>query len=645
MNDTTTTDSRTDAKYSITSEECQDRYDLDLRDAELIRHRFVDIASQTALDLEKGAFSVVIRDMQDFGVGVMAPYRPDEGLHMDLLASSEGCPIHFFNLQYKARNNLREYGIENLNSGDVLIYNDVYRGGSHIMDVQTCAPVFYDDEIVAFINVDGHFIDIGGSTAGGFSPGVEEMYDEGIRLSPRLLYDQGEPVKETFDLFLDNLRMPEIIYADLHNYAATLLQAGDLVRETYDKWGTETVNSGRHYILDYGERRMRAALDDLENGTYQGEDFVDDDGATDKQHRVRTTLTVKGDHAELDWSGSASQVQGNVNASPSDVASSGMISLMALLMDDPHVSAGMFRAVDMQLPFGSIVNALPPAATTQGHLIPTMKSCSAIWNMLSEEVDDPVAEDYNDCPTVTMSGLDHRGEEPEYFLIFQVPYGPFGGTSQHDGHSYSIQVLGNCREMAYEIEEELYPHVVLRKEFVQDSAGAGENRGGPAIRWDQLLRFDGELSAAFDHMRQETMGIRGGEGGDPAYLYMIDPEAYDVESADECYPAEGGHTPPEYRDMIAGVFDLETGEVDLVDGEFHSGKFSGRPLPAMQPFVNVVPGAGGNGDPTERNPEAVRRDVRDGLVSVEAAEETYGVVIDESSMEIDHSATAEIRGD
>jgi N-methylhydantoinase B len=186
---------------------------------------------------------------------------------------------------------------------------------------------------------------------------------------------------------------------------------------------------------------------------------------------------------------------------------------------------------------------------------------------------------------------------------------------------------------------------VLRKEFVRDSAGAGEYRGGPAIRWDQLLRFDGQLSAAFDHMRQETMDIDGGEGGDAAYLYRIDPKQYDVESADQCYPAEGGRTPPEYREMIAGVFDPDTQEIDLEDGEFHSGKFTDRPLPAMQPFVNIVAGAGGNGDPMDRDPEAVRQDVRDDLVSVKAAEETYGVVIDESTREIDRAATAELRGD
>lgn len=627
--------------YSITDEECRSEYGLALRDAELLRHRFIDIASQFALSLQKGAFSVTIRDMQDFGVGIMAPYEPDDDLHMDLLASAEGCPIHFFNLQYKARNNILEYGIDNLEPGDVLVYNDVFRGGSHVMDVQTACPVFYEDEVVAFINVDGHFTDIGGAVPGGFSPGMTDMYSEGLRLSPRLLYSEGEPVKETFDLFLDNVRVPEMTFADLENYGATLLQARELVEETYDNWGTETVNASRHYILDYGERRMRAALDQLPDGTYEGSDFIDDDGVSDEQHEIQTTLNVFGDHAELDFSGSAAQVEGNINASPSDVASAGLISLMSILLNNVHVSAGMFRAIDMQIPQGSILYALPPAATTQGHLIPTMKTCSAIQHMLSAELPEhAIAEDYNDAPTISMSGWDRRGGQENYFLIFQVPYGPYGGTCSHDGHCYSLQFLGNCREMAYEIEEEIYPHVVLRKEFVEDSAGAGEYRGGPAIRWDQLLRFDGELSASFDHLRQRTMGVNGGQGGDPAYLFEIDPDAYDIEEATECYEATNGRTPPAVRKMIAGVYDPETGELDLENGEFESGKFSGRALPAWQPWVNVVAGGGGNGSPLDRDPEAVRDDVRDDLVSIEAAEETYGVVLDPSTLTIDHEATA-----
>lgn len=631
-------------EYSITDEECRDEYGLPLRDAELLRHRFVDIASQFALSLQKGAFSVTIRDMQDFGVGIMAPYAPEDGLYMDLLASAEGCPIHFFNLQYKARNNILEYGVENLEEGDVLVYNDIFRGGSHIMDIQAACPVFYDDELVAFINVDGHFTDVGGSVPGGFAPGMNEMYEEGLRISPRLLYSEGEPVKETFDLFLDNVRVPEMTFADLENYGATLLQARQLVEDTYESWGADDVDASHHYILDYGERRMRAALRALPDGTYEGSDTIDDDGTSDEEHEIHTTLTVSGDQAELDFSGSAAQVDGNINASPSDVASAGVISLMSVLLDNVHVSAGMFRAIDMQIPRGSILYALPPAATTQGHLIPTMKSCSAIQQMLSAELPDhAVGEDYNDAPTISMSGWDRRGEDPSYFLIFQVPYGPYGGTPAHDGHCYSLQFLGNCREMAYEIEEEIYPHVVLRKEFVEDSAGAGEFRGGPAIRWDQLLRFDGELSAAFDHMRRQTMGVNDGEGGDPSYLFRIDSEEYDVQEATACYPAENGRTPPEYREMISGVFDPESGEIDLENGEFHSGKFSGEPLPAWQPWVNVVAGGGGNGSPLDRDPELVRRDVRNDLVSVEAAEATYGVVLDPETLEIDDDATATTR--
>lgn len=633
------------ASYVLTAKEVEERFGLDLLTAEIIRHGLVNVSSQMAKNLQTSAFSPVVRDMQDFAVGVASPYRPEQGLYLDLLASAEGCAIHFFVFQYKARNNILEFGIENLKEGDVLVYNDAYRGGSHVMDVGCAKPVLYKGEIIAFTLTDGHWVDIGGPVPGGFSPGfARDMYSEGMRISSRYLYRRGKPVKATFDLFLDNTRIPYLSIGDLQAHAATLTLGERLVLKYVEKYGVEVFRRAMAYILDYGERRMREALSNLPDGTYEGEDYIDDDGVTPEPILVRSCLTVRGDRAELDLSGSSRQSLGNASGQGCDVGSAGHIAIKSMLLPDIHTNAGLFRPIDLIIPWGSIAQALPPAPSTQGHLLPTCKLVTAVQQSLAQVLpEQAVGESYNDVPTIAWSGWDHREKPANPFVIFQVPYGPFGGTSTHDGHCYSLEIIGNCLELSCEIEEELYPFVVLRKEFVIDTAGPGKYRGGPAVRWDEMVFCDAVLSASFEQVRFPTKGTLGGQGGAPARIFQIPRERWDIREKKEGYPTQAGRTPKEHVEIISGMVNPETGEIDLQRGEFRTGKFALRPVPAWTPTVFQVAGGGGYGDPLERNPELVRRDVLDEIVSIEGARRDYGVVIDPHTLTVDGKATRELR--
>jgi N-methylhydantoinase B len=309
-----------------------------------------------------------------------------------------------------------------------------------------------------------------------------------------------------------------------------------------------------------------------------------------------------------------------------------------MILPDVDTNAGLFRPIDMVLPAGSIVHALPPAANTQGHLLPTCKLSTAVQQALADARPDmAVGESYDDIPTVGFAGLDTRGEVPAPFVCFQVPFGPFGGTATHDGLSYSLHIIGNCLELSYEIEEEFYPIVILRKEFVQDTAGAGTFRGGPAMVWEEMPLVDITASVSFEHIRGKTKGVFGGAGGHSAYISVVDPAA-----DGEAPSTNQGHPDPRGT-VISGMVDTATGAIDVDNGEFRTGKWANRPIPGRSVVIMQVAGGAGYGDPFEREPERVQRDVEDDLVSVAAAREQYGVVIDPETLAVDSAATESLR--
>lgn len=636
---------QTKDSYILSADEIQERFGLDVMTAEVIRHGLINATSQMAWNLTTSAFSSIVRDMQDFAVGISSPWLPEENLQLDLLAAAEGCAIHFFTFQYKARNNILEYGPENLKPGDVLIYNDPFRGGSHVMDVGLAKPIFYNGEIVSFACTDSHWADIGGPVPGGFSPGfAKDMYSEGIRISPRLLYREGERVKETFDLFLDNTRIPEFSLNDLQALAATAGLAEKIVLSLLDKYGKETLMNSMKYILDYGERRMRSAIASFPDGDFSGECYIDDDGVTDETHKIVSKIKIRGSNIELDLSGSSRQAIGNINAQASDVASAGLIGLKSIILPDIETNAGLFRPIDFVLPPGALIHSLPPAANTGGHLVPTTKLVSAIHQSLAEVVPEKVTADaLADVPTIALSGWDDRGQTPEPFLCFHIQYGPFGGTATHDGLSHSLNIIGNTMELSYEIDEQFYPVITSFKEFVTDTAGAGKFRGGPAVRWDHLSLVDTNVTVGFDHVRVGTKGVLGGEGGFPTYVGKVEPENWNVIERKENIPINGGWTPTKVMTYQSGMINPETGELDYQSGEFHSGKWANKPFKKGAILVTQTAGGAGYGKPLEREPKLVQLDVINELISYESARNIYGVVLDQISYQIDEKATIELR--
>jgi len=610
-------------------------YGIDVTTAEVLRNGFISVSRQMTNQLLRSCFSPVIRDFLDYTTAITSGVDlPD--LNIDMIASGEGAALHYATGQFQIRNCVLEWGLENLEKGDVLIFNDPFRGGNHFNDVAVVKPVFYENEIVAFVFERCHWIDIGGMAVGSYSPGAAtESVQEGLRLGPMLLFKKNRPMKSMFNLLADNSRMPFITYADLFAVVSGLNVAEVQLERYLKKYGPETVKKAMKYTLDHGERMMRGAIEEIPDGVYEYEDFLDDDGIEDKPIKIRLKIEIKGDCAEVDFSGTSRQALGNVNC-PYAIAATAVYTAFQMVLDPlTPGNAGCWRPIDLLIPEGTVLNALPPAATSLG-----FEECYVVIDSvvaaLSQAVGEKggVAQSYGSPFCTVHSGVDPRGGldvEERMWIAITTLWGGFGGNYLGDGDPFCSTGVINSIEISTEILEQDFPVISSYKEFSIDSAGAGKHRGGPALVWDLIPYVDYKLSDLSDRFRFPPKGILGGRDGQRGYYYLVDPLKWNAKEKG-FIPTANGRTEQglmrEIFEPYVGMFNLETKELDYQNGTWLTGKFSDRPLRAWAMLRRVNSSAAGFGNPYDRNPELVLRDVRDEYVSLESARRDYGVIIE-----------------
>jgi len=604
---------------ALSAQEVQSRYGIDLTAAEVLRHALRYIALQMQQKVNAAAISPLLSEMNDFGIGLLAPRDEARDLDFDAIAMSTGAPAHFVINQYYARMAIEHWGADNFEPGDVVIYNDPYRGGSHVNDIGAVMPIFHDGELMGFAVSITHWLDIGGPIPTGFGPGLQrDMYAEGIRLSPRLLYKAGELVRETVELFTEQTRIPDMSSNDLQVIKAALQVGVDMVGHYVDRYGSNAYLGAVEYTLDYSERAVRRALLEIPDGTYHAEDHLDNDSEGEPM-LLRCTVRKFGSEIEIDFSGSAREDWNGYACQWADTVSAAHLGLQSILLESVPPNAGAYRPVHVVAPPGSCFHALPPMSTNSGHLFFLVKSTTLVKMALSKA--DPklaVGEHYDDICIISFAGMDNRPKNPTPFVTIRFPLGPFGGSALGDGCSYMPVEEGNVVETSMEFEEEAYPVLFLEREFVTDTAGAGKHRGGPATRVLIAPLVDSESTYQLEQCRFPTKGEFGGGGGSMAGI-LLHKDGLDRWSGGEEL------TEPE---VVAGFANPDDGSpIDPSDERavFRISKLSGVHFRAGDVISLQVAGAGGYGAARERDPEAVKRDVRNEIVSPAEAERLYGV--------------------
>ncbi|MDX6380094.1 MAG: N-methylhydantoinase, partial [Rubrobacteraceae bacterium] len=423
------------------------------------------IAEEMGAVLIRGAYSSNIKERRDCSTALF-----DERGRM--VAQAEHIPIHLGAMPEAVAAVMSR----DPEPGDVFAINDPYSGGTHLPDitlVSTVAPG-EDGEIVGYAVTRAHHSDVGGMRPGSMPSDSREIYQEGIIIPPVRLVHGGEYVQDVLDLLLANVRTPDLRRGDLRAQIAANNIAEERIRELMERRGKDTVLAAFDEVISYTEKRTREAIRELPDGEYTAEDFLEGDGTTDEDIRIKATVTIEDDSMTIDFTGTADAVEGNVNCPLPVTRSACYFALRVLLPKGIPANAGTYAPLEIKAPEGSLVNAKSPSAVVAGNVETSNRIADAVLAAFSSFASDMLPAQGQGTMNNTIIG----GPGWTYYETIGGGQGASargpGASGVHVGMSNTL----NTPTEAFEIE---YPMRVERYELIYDSGGAGKNRGGDGI--------------------------------------------------------------------------------------------------------------------------------------------------------------------
>jgi N-methylhydantoinase B len=486
-----------------------------------------------------------------------------------------------------------------IDPGDVFILNDPYAGGTHLPDFYIVKPTFLEGELVGWATSIGHQLDVGGKTPGGNGCDATEIFQEGLRIPPLKLYAAGRPVEALFELIERNVRVPRQVLGDVRAQLAACEAGERAYLKLLAQHGPERFAACTTALLDQAERLARTAIRAMPPGSYTFTDYLDDDGIDPDPITLTVRLTVAGDRIIADFTGSAPQVKGGINSPLPFTKSAVYAAVRHLIGGEPPNNEGYFRPIEVIAPPGTIVNPVPPAAVAARGLT-GFRMANVLFGALAQIAPDRVfACEVGGDTGVSIGGYD---AERRPFVFLEFLFGSWGGRPNKDGVDGNSSSVVNFSNNPVEVIESEYPIAIEQYGFVPDTGGPGRFRGGLAlVRQYRFLETEGTLQLRTDRRRFLPYGLQGGRPGTPS-RNVLTPRAV-TELPGKC-------TVTIRRDDV---------------------------------FRHVLAGAGGFGDPLDRDPERVLRDVLEEKITPAYARREYGVVIDEATDAVGADATRELR--
>lgn len=565
---------------------------------EIIGNLLLSVAEEMGATLVKTAVSTNIKERKDCSTAVF-------DARGKMVAQAEHIPMHLGSMLGIVEEILKKYPLADILPGDMFIANDPYAGGgTHLPDITTAAPVFAEGRLVGFVANLAHHADVGGKVPGSTSGDANSVFQEGLRIPLVRICRAGEFLQETADFILVNSRTPNDRVGDLGAQVAANQVGVRRMEEIVAKYGADRFEECTEALLDYAEALMRAGVRTLPDGTYSFEDFLDDDGINlGKPVPIKVSVTIKDDVAHLDFAGTSGQVAGPLNVTMNGLLATVFYCFKALVGPDIPSNHGIYRALQVTAPLGSIVNCTPPAPVGQ-RIDTCQRVADVIFGAMAKAAPERVIAACNSTvTTATFSGVNPRNDQ--FYVYLETIAGGSGAHSRADGLS-GVQVhMTNTSNLPVEALEREYPLLVERYQFRTDSGGAGIYRGGLGIQRDiRVLHENCTFSGLADRQMLSPWGLEGGGDGLPGEFIVM----------------RQGEEPFKVSSKVSGV------------------------AMAKEDLLRVqTPGAGGYGNPFKRNPEAVLRDVLEGKVTREAAERQYGVVLTADATGVDNLGTERLR--
>lgn len=568
---------------------------------EVMRNGFYSIADEMIAALIRASYSTNIKDRRDTSGAIYT----GSGEVVVVAQSEIGTPLHLGTMHSAVLTAMAQYPFEELEPGDAVALNTPYPAGpGHLNDLALISPVFFDGELIAITANQAHHVDMGGFAPGSMPFGVSEIFQEGLQIPPVRLFHRGELDRDLWAMIAQNVRPRDEVRGDLLAQFAANNVAERRLSDLAARYGAGTVRRYLDEMLNYSERRMRAALRQIPEGVYEFEDVMEGDGFTDSPITIRVTVEAKGDSFVADFTATDDACRGPLNCRWPSVAACVYYVLKACLDPELPPNAGAYRPVDVRVREGSLLSAQYPTAVCNANIITTQRITDALLGALAPVIPERVLA----ACSGTMNLLNIGGIDPRngtYYNYIETYAGGQGAMHDADGMDAVQNHMTNTRNAPVEAIELAYPLLVESYGLVEDSEGAGRRRGGLGIQ--RSLRVLGEsvtLTLSSDRGRISPWGLFGGGGASPSSCVLEGPGG----EASERLPSKVTTT-----------------------------------VPHGYAIVTRTPGGGGWGDPRTREPEDALRDVAEGFVSPERARKEYGVAVDAERMAVDEAETARLR--
>jgi N-methylhydantoinase B len=580
---------------------------------EVIRHRLWAINDDQAMIAARLSGSPVVYEALDFNAALMT--GDGRGLYSGIYIIQHASTIDVF-----VQKVIEEWGPENMREGDMFFSNDPWWGALHANDGILATPIFWEGEIVAWAGIVMHDNDVGSPVPGSFVVGSEDRFGEAPIFPPIKMVEDFELRSDLERAYLRNHRTPELNALNLRARLASMRITHRRIHELIEQYGLDAFKASQDQIIDYVERVVRARLLEMPDGTWFDQIYHDHDGRNNVLYPMRCRLTKTGDKLIVDMTGTAPQAPGAINcARPAMEGAVLGVFLTFLCYDLPWAVDAGRRIIEIVSEEGTLNNALSPAGVSMASIMATLSTQDVVANtfakmlMASEEYSSEAQACWSpgiNCPV--MAGLDRHGE-PFAHVFMDCCGGGGGARTFTDGvdtggilHSMS-STIPNA-----ETTESRAPVLQVYRRERRDSCGHGRFRGGVGIEFGILPHKNPipvvSVTLASGVEQPEGHGIAGG-GPASAKSNVV----YRDSNVRELF-AQG--VIPDSTELLKGR------EVDVLQAKDHTQ------LNDDDFLVTVISGGGGFGDPVRRDPEAVVRDVRHGLISLEIAETVYGIVLD-----------------
>jgi N-methylhydantoinase B len=548
---------------------------VDRTTVEVIRGALVYAAEEMGIALKKSAYSPNIKERMDHSCALFDPKRR-------LIAQAEHIPVHLGSMAFAVREGLAAYK-GTLGPGDMILLNDPYLSGTHLPDLTLIAPIYHVDCLIGYAANKAHHTDVGGKAPGSIAGDSTELYQEGLIIPPVKYVKSGAIDPELSWLIRSNVRTPDVQMGDLRAQIAANYTGIRRVLELTEKYGAYVLHTSMEEIMNYSERRMRAAISEMPVGVYEASDYMEDVPGWGLAE-IRVRVTVEGGGISFDYSGTCPQVEAPINA-PLGVTIAGIYYTLITVTDPTiPVNDGCFRPVTLIIPEGTMTNPRRPAPVAGGNVETSQRNVDVLMKAFSKIVPGKVTA----AGLGTMNNVSVGGIRPDGipWTFYETIGGGSGGRPNSDGVDGVHVNMTNTMNTPIESLEAYLPMRFLSYGLRPDTGGAGEYRGGCGIERSWMLTAPkATLSILAERTKINPWGLNGGEPGALGEYMIVKRNGEILKLPSKC------------------TVQMEEGDSLIVH----------------------TPGGGGFGDPKKRTPEKIKRDIANGLLSVEAALRIYGI--------------------